>query len=232
MQRIYAVMAERLWLRAALLVIAALAAMIALLPHELGSSLALKSAWLVGSFLPAIAIGVAAGWLAYSKRVWLFTTAPLLVITVVVLTISSRLQATLECQDLSMQAEQLGPRMNAAMDQYQNTLVRARRPGAAQNVNTYQNALDANGKMVESFGQAVGILERGEREGCFGTATGKWNEMLSALKTRYVQFRTERKLLVKTAPPGVWISIDDYVVANGLLELDQTAGGTGHDIRL
>lgn len=71
----------RPWLRAGI-VLAVLAAVAwALLPEEERSRLSLVVAFYAGAFLPAVLIGAVAGWLTFSKPVWLWTTGLLGLLT-------------------------------------------------------------------------------------------------------------------------------------------------------
>lgn len=67
---------DKFWIRAVILITLALAIVGAFLPSETRSALGLKAAAFVGAYFGlGIVIGGVAGWLTYSKRVWLWTTA-------------------------------------------------------------------------------------------------------------------------------------------------------------
>lgn len=77
MNQIRTAIEGRLSLRFAILGVALLAFGLAFIPP----SATLKVAYAIGYFLPAILVGGAAGWLSYSRRVWLWTTGVLAVLT-------------------------------------------------------------------------------------------------------------------------------------------------------
>jgi tetratricopeptide (TPR) repeat protein len=72
---------QHFWLRASILAVIGAAIIVPLLPRELRQVLGLQAAWLLGAYIPALALGGAVGWLTYSKRAWLGSTGIFLALT-------------------------------------------------------------------------------------------------------------------------------------------------------
>ncbi|HLL29034.1 MAG TPA: hypothetical protein VKT73_15460 [Xanthobacteraceae bacterium] len=77
MQRALEALQGNVWIRSALVAVIAAAIAALMLP----APTLLKATWYVGYFLPAIAAGAAAGFLFWSRRVWIWVTVVFVLLT-------------------------------------------------------------------------------------------------------------------------------------------------------
>ena len=197
MQKIRHALEQQLWLRAAVLAVVGLVAVGVLLPENARAFLVLKSAWALGWCLPALISGGVVGWLAWSGRACLITTALLLIPTFLLFLASGRLMLAFNCSDIRAQLRTEEARLAAANRDYQSVA------GSA-----WLTRVHAVRVLLENTRKEVGLLARGEQENCFGDEQAL-RARLDELNRAFAKVSVEHKFLRDHQPRDQWVDLDD-----------------------